>query len=95
MEHYAAAQGDRVKMDELIREQMCANNGDYSPILNVLAALKQEDPELYDMCLNYPNKQHTPITKILRYVINIAKKFECYFDNLNFIATIISAQTRA
>jgi len=58
MEHYAAAQGDRVKTDELIREQMRANNGDYSPILNVLAALKQEDPELYDMCLNYPNKQH-------------------------------------
>lgn len=58
MEHYAAAQGDRVKTDELIREQMRATNGDYAPILNVLAALKQEDPELYDMCLNYPNKQH-------------------------------------
>ena len=58
MEHYAAAQGDRVKTDELIREQMRATNGDYAPILNVLAALRQEDPELYDMCLNYPNKEH-------------------------------------
>ena len=58
MEHYAAAQDDRVKTDELIREQMRATNGDYAPILNVLAALKQEDPELYDMCLNYPNKEH-------------------------------------
>lgn len=58
IEHYAAAQGDRAKIDELIREQMRATNGDYAPILNVLAALKQEDPELYDMCLNYPNKAY-------------------------------------
>jgi superfamily II DNA or RNA helicase len=58
MEHYLSAYGDRVKIDELIRQQMRANNGDYAPILNVLAALKQEDPELYDMCLNYPNKQY-------------------------------------
>ena len=57
MENYAAVKHDRVKTDELIREQMRSGNGDYECILNVLAALKQEDPELYDMCLNYPNRK--------------------------------------
>lgn len=58
MEHYAEANGDKEKIDELIRQQMRATNGDYAPILNVLAALKQEDPELYEACLNYPNRRH-------------------------------------
>jgi superfamily II DNA or RNA helicase len=58
MENYVAANGDREKQDELIREQMRATNGDYAPILNVLGALRQDDPEIYEMCLNYPNKQH-------------------------------------
>ena len=57
MNHYAEAQGDRVKQDELIREQMRSDKGDYTGILNVLAALRQEDPEIYDMCLNYPNRR--------------------------------------
>ena len=57
MENYAAAEGDRVKQDELIREQMRSEKGDYTGILNVLAALRQEDPEIYDMCLNYPNRR--------------------------------------
>jgi len=56
MENYAEAQGDRVKQDELIRQQMRSEKGDYACILNVLGALKQEDPELYEMCLNYPNR---------------------------------------
>ena len=58
MENYAEAQGDKEKQDELIRQQMRATNGDYAPILNVLGALKQEDPELYEACLNYPNRRH-------------------------------------
>jgi uncharacterized protein YjbI with pentapeptide repeats len=53
MEHYAAAGDDKEKKDEIIREDMR-----YSFVLNVLAALKQEDPELYDMCLNYPSRKH-------------------------------------
>ncbi len=43
---------DRAKQDELIRENMRSAKGDNAMILNVLAALKQEDPDLYDMCLN-------------------------------------------
>ena len=58
MENYASAEGDPEKQDELIREQMRATNGDYAPILNVLGALRQDDPEIYEMCLNYPNKHH-------------------------------------
>jgi len=58
MENYAAANGDRVKQDELIRQQMRSEKGDYASILNVLGALKQEDPELYEMCLNYPNRRY-------------------------------------
>jgi len=56
MENYASAEGDPEKQDELIREQMRATNGDYAPILNVLGALRQDDPEIYEMCLNYPNR---------------------------------------
>lgn len=56
MENYTEAQGDRAKQDELIRQQMRSDKGDYASILNVLGALKQEDPELYEMCLNYPNR---------------------------------------
>jgi superfamily II DNA or RNA helicase len=53
MENYAEAQGDRAKQNELIRQQMRSEKGDYASILNVLGALKQEDPELYEMCLSY------------------------------------------
>ncbi len=58
MENYAAANGDRVKQDELIRQQMRSEKGDYTPILNVLGALKQEDPEMYEMCLYYSDSRH-------------------------------------
>ena len=57
LEHYAGAE-TREEKDTLIREQMRATNGDYSPVLNVLGALKQDDEELYNMCLHYPNRKH-------------------------------------
>jgi superfamily II DNA or RNA helicase len=58
LENYASANGDPVLQDELIKEQMRSERGDYAPIMNVLAALNQEDPELYEMCLTFPNKAH-------------------------------------
>jgi hypothetical protein len=58
MNNYAEVLGDSEKQDELIRKQMRMPNGDYAPILNVLGALKQEDSDIYDMCLNYPNIKH-------------------------------------
>ena len=57
MENYASANGDRAKQDELIRQQMRSEKGDYASILNVLGALRQEDPELYEMCLNYSDNR--------------------------------------
>jgi superfamily II DNA or RNA helicase len=51
---------DKAAKDAMIREQMKAGNrGDFAPILNVLAALKQESYELFEACLNYPN----PVTR--------------------------------
>eukprot|EP00854_Cymbomonas_tetramitiformis_P000351 gene351-655_t len=41
--------------DKLIRNDL-NQGGQYDMILNVLSALKQSDPELYELCLNYPNK---------------------------------------
>lgn len=52
---YVECEGDRSKIDECIREEMKTDNGDFQPILNVLSALKQEDEELYEQCLYYPN----------------------------------------
>jgi ribosomal RNA-processing protein 8 len=51
---YAECDGDREKCDAVIRQDMSAS-GNFNGILNVLSALKQEDEELYDICLNYPS----------------------------------------
>ena len=54
---YLDCAGDREKCDEVIRTEMTAGeNGDFNGILNVLSALKQEDEDLYDICLHYPNR---------------------------------------
>ena len=55
-EKYVAAGDDAETQDKLIREQLNdRENGDYNAIMNVCAALKQEDPELYELCLRYPS----------------------------------------
>jgi superfamily II DNA or RNA helicase len=41
--------------DMAIRQDM-AKGGDFTPILNVLSALKQEDEDLYEICLHYPTE---------------------------------------
>ena len=51
--------------DVVIREDMM-KTGNFNSILNVLSALRQEDPELYDLCLGYPNKySHKEVKKNL------------------------------
>ena len=56
-EKYREAGDDAEKQDSLIREQLNdRENGDYNAIMNIVAALKQEDPELYELCLRYPSK---------------------------------------
>lgn len=55
-EKYVAVGDDAEKQDSLIREQLNhRDNGDYNAIMNIVAALKQEDPELYELCLKYPS----------------------------------------
>jgi superfamily II DNA or RNA helicase/SAM-dependent methyltransferase len=46
---------DQEKRDEVIREEMMKEEN-WNGILNVLSALRQSEPEFYDLCLNYPNK---------------------------------------
>jgi superfamily II DNA or RNA helicase len=41
--------------DKQIREDL-QKTGDFNGILNVLSALRQSDPELYDACLMYPHR---------------------------------------
>jgi ribosomal RNA-processing protein 8 len=51
---YIECNGDREKCDEVIRKDM-SETGNFNGILNVLSALKQEDEEIYDICLYYPD----------------------------------------
>ena len=52
---YLECEGDREKCDEVIRSEM-NKDGDFNGILNVVSALKQEDEDLYDICLHYQDK---------------------------------------
>lgn len=52
---YEAANGEAEKVDAIIREDM-AQAGNFNAILNVLSALRQDDPEYFDMCLRYPHR---------------------------------------
>ena len=51
---YIGCDEDREKCDEVIRQDM-GNGGNFNRILNVMSALKQEDQDLYDICLHYPD----------------------------------------
>jgi len=51
---YLECNGDKEKCDEVIRSSM-NESGDFNSILNVCSALKQEDEDLYDICLHYPD----------------------------------------
>ena len=53
---YLECGSDREKCDEVIRQDMSAVGGNFNGILNVMSALKQEDEDLYDICLHYPDK---------------------------------------
>jgi len=51
---YLECGNDKEECDAVIRQDMSVD-GNFNGILNVLSALKQEDEDLYDICLNYPN----------------------------------------
>lgn len=54
---YLECKDDKKKRDAVIRKDL-QKDGNFHVILNVICALKQEDPELFEMCLRYP-KQFT------------------------------------
>jgi superfamily II DNA or RNA helicase len=51
---YVGCDKDREKCDEVIRSDL-NKDGNFNGILNVLSALRQEDEDLYDICLHYPD----------------------------------------
>ncbi len=61
-EKYADCQDDAEKCDEVLRQDM-SMTGNFNGILNVLSALRQEDPELFEICLNYPKVFSLPEIK--------------------------------
>ena len=57
IDKYRECGEDSDKMDGVLREQLNdSENGDFNAIMNVCAALKQEDPELFELCLKYPTQ---------------------------------------
>jgi superfamily II DNA or RNA helicase len=57
IDKYRECGEDSEKMDGVLREQLNdSENGDFNAIMNVCAALKQEDPELFELCLKYPTQ---------------------------------------
>jgi hypothetical protein len=51
---YIGCDEDREKCDEIIRLDL-NKDGNFNGILNVLSALRQENEDLYDICLHYPD----------------------------------------
>ena len=70
--------------DAVIREKM-KKGEDFTPILNVMSALKQEDEDLYDICLYYPNnyspKELEHNFKAKGYTIGEEQELEEIFDD--------------
>ncbi len=63
---------DKYRRDLVIREELV--NGNYNGISNICAALKEEDPELYDIMVRYPSN-FTPIERE-----NAIKEQRCRVD---------------
>jgi superfamily II DNA/RNA helicase len=52
-EKYKDCKGNPKERDRIIREDM-NKGGNFNGILNVLSALRQEDPYMFELCLRYP-----------------------------------------
>jgi len=72
---YTDCGDDKEKRDSVIREELM--NGNYGGIANVCAALKEEDPELYDIMVRYPSN-FTPVERE-----NTIKSQNCCIDQDN------------
>jgi len=63
--------------DRVIRDEM-NQKGDFNGILNVLSALRQEDPHTFNLCLNYPNRYSREETDKALQRIGLKKETEEY-----------------
>ena len=70
---YTDCGNDKVKRDLVIREGL-VDRGNFIPIANVCAALKDEDPELHDIIVRYPSN-FTPTERD-----NAIKEQKCRLD---------------
>ena len=71
--------------DNIIRNEM-NKNGDFNTILNVLTALRQEDPYIFEMCLNHPDKftKKEIDDNLKKHNVKIkSKKLKFAFDNFS------------
>jgi superfamily II DNA or RNA helicase len=54
VEKYKDSKGNPNERDRIIREEL-SKTGNFNGILNVLSALRQEDPYIFELCLKYPD----------------------------------------
>ena len=83
---YCSAKTDSER-DEIIRQEL-QENGDYSTFLNVVSAFKyQYDPELWEMCLKYPNifSPNEVIDNLKKQGLNIEDSKGSIVDNIKYI----------
>ena len=73
--------------DKMIREQL-SESGNFNTVLNVMSAFKyQYDPELYEMCLRYPNMYAPKEIKdnLAKYGLIIKESQGELIDNLKYL----------
>jgi ribosomal RNA-processing protein 8 len=85
-EKYENVKDDSLERDKVMREDM-SESGDFNMILNVIAALRQDDPKLYNLCLNYPDRfSPNEIEQSLKKQgLTIKKTKGSLSDNLNYL----------
>ena len=63
IEKYDGCNKDPILCDKHIREQMVNDDGDFTPIMNVLSALFEDDPNIHDQLVNYPKYKKDSLEK--------------------------------
>ena len=91
-EKYKDCKGNPKERDKLIREDM-NKGGNFNGILNVLSALRQEDPYVFELCLKYPevytlkelkdnfNKEGLELNDNKYDIKEVLKEYNVKFDN--------------
>jgi len=91
-EKYKDCKGNPKERDKLIREDM-NKGGNFNGILNVLSALRQEDPYIFELCLKYPEvytlkelkdnfkKEGLELNDKKYDIKEVLKKYNAKFDN--------------